>query len=108
MRWPWPAALAAAVVTGTLAAAGVVLAGLTPTRETVAWAAIGGAAAAVSVALGAVIVRHTRRNVVGTLLTLVGIGVAFTSTRETGWIVLAHHPGSLASLSWLVALLAES
>src|SRR3954470_7183727 len=108
MKWPWPVAGVAAVPTGALVLTAVVLAALAPTGATVAWAAVGGACAVLSAALGVVIARRAPSGVVGALLALVGLAVALTAAREVGWEVLARHPATLASLDWLVALLAES
>src|SRR4051794_3918307 len=108
MRRPWPVALVASGMTAALVLAAVVLAAMAPTATTLAWAAVGGVAAALWAALGSVVARRERGNVVGALLALVGLAVALTAAREVGWEVLARHPATLASLDWLVALLAES
>jgi hypothetical protein len=108
MKWPLPVAVAASLVTGALVLTAVVLAAFTPTETTIAWAAVGGVCAALSAGLGVVIARRARPNVIGALLGLVGLAVALTAAREIGWRVLAGHPATLASLDWLVALLAES
>jgi signal transduction histidine kinase len=108
MRWPWPVALAASGLTVALLPVCVALAALAPTGSTIAWAAVGGIAGALSAGLGVVIARRVRRNVTGALLALVGLTLTFTAVREIGWRVLAEHPDTLASLDWLVALLAES
>jgi signal transduction histidine kinase len=70
--------------------------------------AIGYTAAALWAALGVVIARRARGNVVGVLLVLVGLGIAFVTTRDIAWSALAEHPDTAARLDWLVALLAES
>jgi signal transduction histidine kinase len=101
-------AVGACALTGALVSAGVVLAALHPTATTIAWAALGGLVAALSATLGVVVARHARDNVVGALLALVGLGVAWTAAREIGWRLLAEHPDKAASLNWLVAVLAES
>jgi signal transduction histidine kinase len=108
MRWPWPVAVAASGLTGALVLAAAVLAALEPTSTTISVAAVGGSVAAVTAGLGLAVARHARRNVVGALLVLVGLMEAFTAAREIGERVLARHPETLASLDWLVALLAES
>src|SRR3954451_17906040 len=108
MRRPWPVALVAAGMTAALVLAAVVLAAMAPTATTLAWAAVGGVAAALWAALGSVVARRERGNVVGALLALVGLAIALTAAREIGWRVLVRHPDTLASLDWLVALLAES
>src|SRR4051812_12067812 len=108
MKWPWPVAVVASLLTGALVLTAVVLAALAPSATTIAWAAVGGACAALSAVLGVVIARRVPSNVVGALLALVGLAVAFTAAREIGWRLLADHPRTLASLDWLVALLAES
>src|SRR4051812_13032213 len=108
MRWPWPAAVAASVLTGALVLAAVVLAAVAPTATTIAWAAVGGVSAALSAGLGMVIARRARPKVIGSLLAFVGLAVALTAARESGWQLLARHAETLASLDWLVALLAES
>jgi signal transduction histidine kinase len=101
-------AVAASALTGALVLAGAVLAALHPTATTIAWAALGGLVAVVSAVLGVVIARRAPRNVVGMLLVLVGLGVAWTAAREIGWRLLAQHPDTAATLNWLVAVLAES
>jgi signal transduction histidine kinase len=101
-------AVAASALTGALVLAGAVLAAFDPTATTIAWAVLGGLVAVVSVALGVVIARHARRNVVGMLLVLVGLGVAWTGAREIGWRLLAQYPDTAATLNGLVAVLAES
>jgi signal transduction histidine kinase len=108
MRWSWPAAVAASVATGTLVLAAVGLAASAPSASTVGLALVGGIAGAEWAALGLVVARRARGNVVGALVALVGLGVVFTAAREIAWRVLAHHPETLASLDWLVAVLAES
>src|SRR3954469_20225254 len=107
MRWTWPVAVAAAVLTGALALSGVVLAAIEPTGATVTSAAVG-AVGALWAALGVVVARHARRNPVGALLALAGAGVAFTEAREIAERVLVQHPATLRSLDWLAALLEES
>jgi signal transduction histidine kinase len=101
-------ALVASGMTAALVLAAVVLTAMAPTATTLAWAAVGGVAAALWAALGSVVARRERGNVVGALLALVGLAIALTAARETGWRVLVRHPDTLASLDWLVALLAES
>src|SRR3954447_381514 len=108
MRWLWPVALTAAASTGAFLLAGVALAAVRPTATTIGIALIGGAAAASSAGLGLAVARRTPRNVVGVLLVLVGLTIAFTAARLIGWQVLAAHPETAATLEWLVALLAES
>src|SRR3954452_11950716 len=111
MRWPWPVAVVASVLTGALVITAVVLAAVAPTATTIPWAAVGGVCAVLSAGLGMVVVRRTapaRPSGIGVLLTLVGLAVAFTAARVNAWEVLARHPHTLASLDWLVALLAES
>jgi signal transduction histidine kinase len=108
MKWPLPVAVAASLVTGALVLTAVVLAAFAPTEATIVWAAVGGVCAALSAGLGVVIARGARPKVIGALLGLVGLAVALTAAREIGWRVLARHPETLASLDWLVALLAES
>jgi signal transduction histidine kinase len=88
--------------------AGAGLAVFDPAATTIGLALVGGIAAAEWAALGLVVARRDRGDVVGALVALVGVGVAFTATREIAWRVLAHHPETLASLDWLVAVLAES
>jgi signal transduction histidine kinase len=108
MRWPWAVAVTASGMTGALVLAAAVLAALEPTGTTIFVAAVGGSVAAVTAALGLVVARHVRQNVVGALLVLVGFAEAFTAAREIGERVLVRHPDTLAKLDWLVALLAES
>src|SRR3954453_5550248 len=111
MRWPWPVAVVASVLTAALVLTAVALATQAPTATTITWAAVGGLCAVLSAGLGMVIARRTRParpSVIGALLTLVGLAVAFTAARVNAWEVLARHPHTLASLDWLVALLAES
>jgi signal transduction histidine kinase len=104
----WITALTAAVLTAALVVAGWVLAALEPTATTLGIAAAGTLLAGVTAALGLVVARRARANVVGALLVLVALGEALTATREVGWRVLAAHPDTAAQLNWLVALLAES
>src|SRR5262245_21319491 len=101
MRWPWRFALVASVLTGALLLAGIGLASMTPTRSTIALAVVGGGAAALASALGTLIAYRVRDNVVGPLMAAVGLTLAVTATREIGWIVLARHQDSMASLAWL-------
>src|SRR5689334_1299125 len=108
MRRPWPVAVVASGMTAALVLTAVALAALAPTTTTLAWAALGGVAAALWAGLGLLVARRERRNVVGALLALVGLAIALTAAREIGWRVLVRHPETLASLDWLVALLAES
>jgi signal transduction histidine kinase len=108
MRWAWPIALAASAVTGALLIAGAALVVVTPTATTIAIAAVGGAAATLAVGLGLAVARRVAHNVVGLLLVLVGLAVAFSATRLIGWQVLGAHSAEAARLDWLVALLAES
>src|SRR4051812_24908519 len=108
MKWPWPVAVVASLLTGALVLTAVVLAALAPTGATVAWAAVGGVCAVLSAGLGGVIARRAPSRGGGAALALVGLAVALTAAREVGWEVLARHPATLASLDWLVALLAES
>jgi signal transduction histidine kinase len=108
MTCRWPVAVVASVGTGALVLTAVVLAALAPTGATIAWAAVGGVCAVLSAGLGVIIARRARRNVIGALLALVGVTVALTAARQIGWEVLARHPATLASLDWLIALLAES
>jgi signal transduction histidine kinase len=108
MRRHWPLALAGSIATGALIGAGVVLTVMTPTRTTIAWLVIIAPVAAVAAALGLLVTRRTRTNVVGPLLVAVGATLAFSATREIGWRVLAEHPHAVSQLDWLVAILAES
>src|SRR3954447_7806256 len=111
MKWPWPVAVVASALTGALVLTAVALATQAPTATTITWSAVGGLCALVSAGVGMVIVRRTRptrASVIGVLLTLIGFAVAFTGARVIAWEVLARHPHTLASLDWLVALLAES
>src|SRR3954447_3560411 len=111
MKWPWPVAVVASALTGALVLTAVALATQAPTATTITWSAVGGLCALVSAGVGMVIVRRTRptrASVIGVLLTLIGFAVAFTGARVIAWEVLARHPHALASLDWLVALLAES
>jgi signal transduction histidine kinase len=108
MRWPWPAALVASVLTGALVVAGIALAAQAPTATTIAYAVFGAVVAPVWVGVGVVVARATRRNPVGALLALAGLGLAFTATREIGERVVVRHSDALARLDWLLALLSES
>ena len=108
MRSLRPAALTALALTGVPVLAGVALAALRPTGTTVALALVGGAAAALCSTLGLAVTTRAPRNVVGPLLTLVGLAMAFTAARLVGWQVLGAHPHTAQRLDWLVALLGES
>src|SRR3954470_2329157 len=95
MRRPWPVAVVASGMTAAFVLTAVVLAAMAPTATTLAWAAVGGVAAALWATLGTVVARRERRNVVGALLALVGLAVALTAAREIGWRVLERHPERL-------------
>jgi signal transduction histidine kinase len=96
------------VLTAVLVVAGVVLAAAEPTGTTIAYAAFGAAVAPVWAAVGVMVARAARRNVIGALLALIGLGLAFTATREVAERVLVRHPHALAQLDWLAALSSES
>ena len=95
-------------MTGVLVAAGIALAAVEPSGVTAGFAAGGGAFAVLWVVVGLFVARRVRGNLVGPLLTAVGLAVAFTATREVGWRVLAARPHAAARLDWLVAVLEES
>jgi signal transduction histidine kinase len=107
MKWPWPVALMAAVMAAALVIAAIALAAVEPSSSTIASAAVA-AIGALSAALGAVVARRARENRVGALLALAGLAVAFTETREVAERVVVQHPGTLARLDWLAALLEEA
>ena len=108
MRWLGPIAVSGSVLTGVLALGGVGLMTAAPTTSTVTWGVLGGAAACLCASLGALIARRVPANVVGPLLVAVGVLLAYTATKQIGWVVLARHPHQLRALGWLVAVLAES
>jgi hypothetical protein len=102
------AALVAAGLAGALIAAGWALVAVEPSATTLGIAAVGTLLAGVTAALGLLVARRARRNVVGALLAAVAAGEALTAAREIGWRALAEHPDTATRLDWLVALLAES
>src|SRR4051794_25802940 len=102
------AALIAAGLAGGLVGAGWALAAAEPSATTLGIAAVGTLLAGVTGALGLLVARGARGNVVGALLAAVAALEALTAAREVGWRVLAAHPDTAARLNWLVALLAES
>ena len=81
MRWLWPVALTAAASTGAFLLAGIALAAMDPTVTTIGTVFVGGAVAALSAGLGLAVARRAPRNVVGVLLVVVGLMVAFTAAR---------------------------
>jgi signal transduction histidine kinase len=101
-------ALIASALAGGFVLAGLVLAAIRPTASAIAVAFVGGAAAAFCSGLGLAVARREPRNVVGPLLVVVGLAMAFTAARLVGWQVLGGHPQTARRLDWLVALLGES
>ena len=108
MRWLGRLGWAAAVLAATLMAAAIVLCFLEPRRTSVGTAALGLLVVGVATVIGLMILRRQPGNVVGLVLTLLGLSVAVTVTREVGIGVLAVRPGVLAELNWLLAITAES
>jgi signal transduction histidine kinase len=87
-----------------LATAGVLTA-LAPSAGALANLGLGLAAAPASAVLGLIIARRQPRNVVGMLLTLVGLTVSVTVLRSVTWWYLSEvRPQALQDLDWLVAL----
>jgi signal transduction histidine kinase len=109
MAWPRRVALAAALLAGAALVFAAVLAARAPVAGTLINLGIGLAAAPASAVLGVVIARRRPRNIVGLLLTLVGLTVALTLFRDVGWWYLAERrPQALPSLDWLAALTDQS
>src|SRR5690349_16298939 len=104
MAWPRPVALAASLLTGVLLGTAGVLTALAPTAGALANLGLGLAAAPASAVLGLIIARRQPRNVVGMLLTLVGLTVSITVLRSVAWYYLAEvRPPALQDLDWLIA-----
>ena len=98
---------AAAGLTAVVVALGVVLAVLEPVPLSVIYA-MGGGIAVLWAAPAMAIARRPTGRVVGVLMALVGFTIAFTTTKETAWAVLAARPELQPGLAWLVAILSES
>jgi signal transduction histidine kinase len=108
MVWPRRLATAASLVTGALLVAAVSLAAAAPARGSLGFLALGLAVAPAAAVLGLLVVRRQPGNVVGALLPLVGLTVAFFVTRQVAWYALAERPQLLRRLAWLVAWLSET
>ena len=107
MVWLRRLAPAAAIATGALLLVSVGLAILAPTATSIANLLLGLAVAPLAAGLGVVITRRPGATVVGALLTFVAVTVSLTVAREVAAPFLAARPDLAASLSWLVAILAE-
>ncbi|MDQ3898279.1 MAG: two-component sensor histidine kinase, partial [Actinomycetota bacterium] len=98
----------ASLLTLVLLVVGAGLALMTATRSVAALLVIGVVAAPTSAGLSVLIARRQPANLVGPLLSFVGLGVAFVVTEQIGFHLLAQRPHTLSSLNWLVAGLNES
>jgi signal transduction histidine kinase len=107
MVWLRRLAAAAAIASGGLLLLSVGLAVLAPSAASIANLLLGLAVAPLSAGLGVVITRRPGATVVGALLTFVALTLSLTVAREVAAPFLAARPGLAASLSWLVAILAE-
>jgi hypothetical protein len=107
MVWLRRLAAAAAIATGALLLLSVGLATLEPSATSIANLLLGLAVAPLAAGLGVVITRRPGAMVVGALLTFVALTVSLTVAREVAAPFLAARPANAASLSWLVAILAE-
>jgi signal transduction histidine kinase len=109
MGWSRRLALATSLLTGAGLVFAIVLAVRAPVAGALINLGIGLAAAPASAVLGVIIARRRQRNIVGLLLTLVGLTVALTASRDVGWWYLAERrPEKLPSLDWLAALTDQS
>jgi len=109
MGWPRRIALATSLVTGALLAIAVVLAVRAPVDDALVVLVVGLSAAPAAAVLGVVIAWRRPHNVVGPLLTLVGLATAANVVRDVGWWYLAdRRPDVLPSLDWLAALSDQS
>jgi signal transduction histidine kinase len=107
MVWPRRLAWAAALLAGTLLLVGVGLLFLAPTRSAWLTLMVGVATVPLAAGLGLLITRHRPELPVGALLSLVGLAVSATVTREIAWQVLDARPDVARRLDWLVAVLNE-
>jgi signal transduction histidine kinase len=109
MGWPRRVALATSLLTGAVLVFAVILAIRAPVSGALINLGIALAVAPASAVLGLIIAWRRPRNVVGMLLTLVGLTVLLTATRDVGWWYLAQRqPEKLPSLDWLAALTDQS
>lgn len=99
--------IAVSGLTAVVLAFGVGLAFLAPTGALL-FLAVGLLSTPPLVGLGVLVLRRHPANLVGQLLTLMGLAIAFTVTKEVGWRALARRPDAAESLDWLVAGLNES
>jgi signal transduction histidine kinase len=107
MAWLRRLGAAAAIATGALLLLSVGLAILAPSAISIANLVLGLAMAPLAAGLGVAIMRRPGATVVGALLTFVAVTVSLTVAREVAAPFLALRPDVAASLSWLVAILAE-
>jgi signal transduction histidine kinase len=107
MVWPRRIAASAATLSGALLLSSATFAFVAPTATSIVNLALGLAVAPVSAVLGVIIAGRPAAPRVGVLLAIVALAVSATVARETGAQFLAGRPDDAASLSWLVALLAE-
>ncbi|WP_203784656.1 sensor histidine kinase [Paractinoplanes rishiriensis] len=105
MRWQPRLALAAALLTGAVLSCTVVLVALAPVAGAFLNLAIGLAAAPASALLGVIVARRRPGNLVGLMLTLVGLTTAVNACRDVFWWYLAdRRPAALPELDWLAAV----
>jgi signal transduction histidine kinase len=101
-------ALATSLFTGVVLVFATVLAIRAPVTGALINLGLGMAVAPASAVLGVIIARR-QRNIVGPLLSLVGLTVALTAARDVWWWYLAdQRPDRLADLGWLAALTDQS
>ena len=105
--WPRAFATAAAILTAAMLVLAGALAVVAPTRTALVSLAVGLVVGSLAAFLGVLTARRPEGAVVGALLTFVGLTVSITVAREVAWQVLAERPDIAASLSWVVAALAE-
>jgi signal transduction histidine kinase len=105
-RTRMPAVAGAGLICGLLVWATAMTA-LEPSTRAIAYLAVGLVTGPLYAATGLLVVRHAPGNRVGALLVLTGLVVAFTVTKEVGWMVLATSDAA-ESWGWLVAGLEES
>ncbi|GIJ73435.1 sensor histidine kinase [Virgisporangium ochraceum] len=102
-------ALATALLTGAVLGVTGVLAARAPVPAVWIYLGLVVAVAPASAVLGVVIARRRPGNVVGLLLTLVGLTVALNGGRDVAWWYVAEtRPDTLPSLDWLAAAVDQS
>jgi signal transduction histidine kinase len=100
--------LLSSLLTGVLLVVAGWLTVLAPTTTMLGFFTLGLFIAPTSAVLGLVVGRRQPRNIVGLILTLLGLAVAFMIVRQGIWEALGAHPGQIPRFTELVAVLNES